>query len=218
MLAAAGMVVALWRVPAAFTVPSAPAGSGAAREAWQDGYLRKLCLLVAVPFGTFIALTTWTQALLEPAGVSESAASLMLVVNVVAGVVGTAVLPVWAARRGVQFTVMGIALLITAAACALLAVAAGTVTGFVSLAVVGLVLLPALPMVLEIVERRDPDVAGTAAGLIWLSGNLGGLVVASVVGLLVGHPSLAFLVMGAATLVALPGLARLRAQPAPAPV
>jgi hypothetical protein len=47
--------------------------------------------------------------------------------------------------------------------------------------------------------------------LIWLSGNLGGLVIASVVGLLVHQPLAAFLTMAAVVLLAVPLVSPLRA-------
>jgi predicted MFS family arabinose efflux permease len=98
----------------------------------------------------------------------------------------------------------------TAAACVLLALAPGVVTGFAAITLIGLLLLPALPIVLELVERRTGEAEGTAAGLIWMAGNLGGLLVAVVVGLLVDHPSAAFLVMAAIALIAVPGARALR--------
>jgi hypothetical protein len=52
------------------------------------------------------------------------------------------------------------------------------------LALIGFGLLPALPIVLELTERRGSGTEGTAAGLIWLTGNLGGVVLAAVVGVL----------------------------------
>jgi predicted MFS family arabinose efflux permease len=186
----------------------AQTGLAAFRSAWQDAYLRRLCAVVAVPFGTFIALTTFAQPLLKPAGVSESAAGLMLVVNVIAGVVGCAVVPVWADRHRREVAVMTIGIATTAAACVLLAAAPGVATGFVALAVVGISLLPALPIVLALTEERATEAEGTAAGLVWMAGNLGGLVVATVVGVLVDHSTTSFLVLAAVTLCALPLLAR----------
>ncbi len=76
--------------------------------------------------------------------------------------------------------------------------------------VVGFLLLPALPIVLELVGRRTWEAEGTAAGLVWLSGNLGGLVVGLVVGLLVGQPGLAFATRGVLCLLAVPGVWLLR--------
>jgi hypothetical protein len=49
----------------------------------------------------------------------------------------------------------------------------------------------------------------SATALLWLAGNLGGLVVAGVLGLLLDHPSMAF---GLLALVALAGLPLVRTE------
>jgi predicted MFS family arabinose efflux permease len=162
-------------------------------------------VLALFPFGVFVALSTFAQALLEPAGVSSEVASTILLVNVVAGVLGCAVIPVIVARHQAESSLLVLSLSVTALACIVLAVAPGVITGFITITLIGLLLLPALPIVLELVERRTGEAEGTAAGLIWMSGNLGGLLVAVVVGLLVDHPFAAFLVMGVIALVAVPG-------------
>ena len=71
---------------------------------------------------------------------------------------------------------------------------------------IGFVLLPTLPIVLSLSEKHAPEAESTAAGLIWLAGNLGGVVLATIVGLLVTSPGLAFSALAAATLLALPAL------------
>ena len=209
VVAAIAMVVAL-RIPGA---PHArpPAGFGALRLAWADPFLRRLCVLVFLPFGMFIALTTFAQPLLEPAGVSGSTASLLLLGNVVAGVAGCAVVPILAVRhrRELAFLVLGVS--VAATGCVVLAAAPGTASGLVVLLAIGFLLLPTLPIVLELTERRTGEVQGTAAGLIWLSGNLGGLVIATVVGVLVDHPAPAFLTMAVVALLAIPLVRPLRA-------
>jgi predicted MFS family arabinose efflux permease len=197
------VLVAL-RTPAAYPVPPAPAGT--LKVAWGDPFIRTLCALVFVPFGVFVALSTFAQPLLEPAGVSEETAGLILIANVVAGVVGCAVVPIWANRRGRELAVLTTSLLVTAVACVVLALVPGTVTGFVALALIGFGLLPALPIVLELSERRAGGTEGTAAGLMWLTGNLGGLVVAAVVGVLVDDPLPAFLLLAVLSLLTLPVL------------
>jgi len=174
-----------------------------------------------VPFGVFVALSTFAQPLLEPAGVSEATAGLILIANVVAGVVGCAVVPIWANRRGRELTVLTTSLLVTAVSCVVLAISPGVVTGFVALTLIGFGLLPALPIVLELTERRAGGTESTAAGLMWLTGNLGGLVVAAVVGVLVGEPLLAFVLLAVLSLLTLP-LLRLfsrvnTSSPAPSP-
>lgn len=208
IIAAVAMVITLRRPGLPHAAP--PAGLGALRLAWGDPFIRRVCALVFFPFGMFIALSTFAQPLLEPAGVSGSTASIILLVNVVCGVAGSAVVPILAVRhrRQLQALVLGVA--VAAAGCLVLAVAPGTVSGLLVLMVVGFLLLPTLPVVLELTERRTGEVQGTAAGLVWLSGNLGGLVVATVVGLLVDTPVAAFLVMAAMALLAVLLVGRLK--------
>jgi predicted MFS family arabinose efflux permease len=203
--AVAGLAVALRRPPTYGAAPSA-GGVSAFRATWNDRYLRRLALLVFVPFGTFTALTTWAEALLDPAGVSSTQAGVLLLLNIVAGVGGSALLPVAAARRGRQLHVMAAAVMVTAAGCALLALAPGFALALVVFPVIGFVLLPCLPMVLELTERAAVATASTAAGLIWLSGQLGALVITGAIGTSVHHPLPAFLALAAVTLLALPAL------------
>jgi predicted MFS family arabinose efflux permease len=204
-------VLAVVRRPAPFTAAETPAaGLAALRIALRDPVLRRLCALVFVPFGVFVSLSTFLQPLLEPAGVAEATAGLLLVANVVAGVVGCAVVPVFASRRRAEVRVMGLALGVTALACVALAVVPGVAVGFVAVTALGLALLPALPIVLELTERRSGAAEGTATGLIWLTGNLGGLVLAAVVGVLVDQPLAAFLLLAALSLLTLPLLRSFR--------
>jgi predicted MFS family arabinose efflux permease len=202
VLAAIALVIAL-RAPGMPHV-APPAGLGALRIAWGDPFLRRLCVLVFLPFGMFIALSTFAQPLLEPDGVSGSTASLMLLVNVVAGVAGCAVIPVLAVRHRRELTFLVLGVTVAAVGCVLLATAPSVVTGFLALLAIGFLLLPTLPIVLELTERRTGEAEGTAAGLIWLSGNLGGLVIATIVGLLVDYPMAAFLTLAAVVLLAIP--------------
>ena len=181
------------------------------RGAWNDPLIRKLCLFGFLPFGTFITLSTWTQALLEPAGVTVDQVGVMLISCVLAGVLGTAVLPVWAARRRTEVLTGMVGIVTTAAVCVLLAVAPGFGTGLVSLSVAGLMLLPMLAIVLELVERHSGDAEGVSSGLVWTMGNLGGLVVSAIIGVTLDNPTASFLILAVITLLALPILAALRA-------
>ncbi|MFJ1751910.1 MFS transporter [Kitasatospora sp. NPDC088134] len=181
-------------------------GVRAFRTAFGNRHVRRLCAVAVIPMGTFIALATFVQPLLAPAGVAEPTAGLVLALTMVAGVVGCAVVPVWAERRGREVEVMGAAIAVTAMACLHLALVPSTPTAFVTLLGTGFMLLPALPIGLSLSERHAPGAESTAAGLIWMAGNLGGVVLATVVGLLVTRPALAFAALLAATLLALPAL------------
>jgi predicted MFS family arabinose efflux permease len=209
VVAAVVLIVAL-RNQGLFEVMRQRTDRGALRIAWGDPLIRRLCVLAIFPFGVFVALSTFAQALLEPAGVSGGTASAILLVNVIAGVLGSAIIPILVVRRRAESTLLGVSLGVTAVACVALALAPGVIMGFVAITLIGLLLLPALPIVLELVERRTGEAEGTAAGLIWMAGNLGGLLVAVAVGLLVHHPSAAFLLMAAIALIAVPGARSLR--------
>jgi predicted MFS family arabinose efflux permease len=209
VLAALWLIVAL-RNAGSYEVLRQRPDRSALRIAWGDSLIRRLCVLAIFPFGVFVALSTFAQALLEPAGVSGGTASAILLVNVVAGVLGSAVIPILVVRRRAESTLLVVSLSLTAVACVVLAVVPGVITGFVAIMLIGLLLLPALPIVLELVERRTGEAEGTAAGLIWMAGNLGGLLVAVVVGLLVDHPAAAFLVMAGISLIAVPGARALK--------
>ncbi len=198
----------------AHTLPRPPpyrqAVFAALRTAWSDPLTRRLSVLAIFPFGVFVALSTFAQPLLEPAGVTSTTASIILLLNVIAGVLGSALLPIYAARHHAESPYLVTALGLTAICCLVLAFLPSTATALITITLIGLVLLPALPIVLELVERRTQDAEGTAAGLIWLAGNLGGLLAATAVGLLVNHPRYAFLFLAALPLIAIPGARTLR--------
>jgi cyanate permease len=184
---------------------------------WADRYLRRLLGLVCVGFGVFIALTTWLQALLKPAGVSDTAAGYLLLAMVVAGVAGSALLPPALARRGGELRFVLGSVLAGAAGLAVLAALPGVASGLLVAVVLGVLLLTDLPIILELAERRAGNAGGAASALVWLAGNAAGLVVALVVQGLVHHPAAAFAVLAAVLLAGLPLLAALRSAAAREP-
>jgi len=141
--------------------------------------------------------------------VSSDQAGVLLIVNIVCGVAGSAVLPVWASRRGAEIRVMAAAIAVTAASCLVLALVPGFALALVVFAGFGFLLLATLPMVLEIVERRTAE-PGTAAGLVWMSGQLGALVLTGGVGVIVHHAATSFVVLAVATAAAGLAVAGLR--------
>ncbi|MFE9784098.1 MFS transporter [Nocardia salmonicida] len=208
-LAAIALTVELLRAGPG-PAPSLSTSLTTLRATIGDRYVRRLCVAVFFPFGTFVALATYGQALLEPSGVSADAASIVLLVNVLAGVVGCAVIPVAVLRRGIELPAVMVGLTASAAACLLVALAPGLATGLLAFVLIGLTLLPALPVVLAMAERHTGAAEGTVAGLIWMTGNLGGLVIAALTGLLVDQPALAFTLCAAATILGVPLTLRLR--------
>ena len=181
---------------------------GTARALWALPAMRTMCGLVFVGFGVFVALATWLQTLLEPSGVSEQSAGLLLVGMVVAGLIGIALLPPLLARRGAERAFMRAAVLTSALGCAALGAVSMLGGRAAVIAVMGFVLLPALPVILTAAERLAGPAAGTAGAIVWMAGNLGGLVVALIVQVLVHDPLAAFLSMAAVSLLGVPFASR----------
>jgi predicted MFS family arabinose efflux permease len=213
-LAAAAMVLALARTPCVFgdEVDARPAGLAEVRRLWADPVMRRLVYLVFVGFGVFVALVTWVQPLLQPAGVSTSTTDLLLTVMVLAGVASSAVLPPVVARHGRQLAALVVGGVATVVGCLVLAVAPGVPGAAVALVLTGLLLLPGMPVMLEVAERSSVAGAAAGAGFLWLAGQAGGIVVAGLVDAVQGTPWLAFTVLAVVILLAVPTAVRLRGR------
>jgi predicted MFS family arabinose efflux permease len=196
----------------------------AARALWQLRPMRTLCGLVFLGFGIFVALATWLQTLLHPSGVSEAEAGGLLVGMVIAGILGSAVLPPLIARRRAERGFMRTAVLVGCVGCVVLGATPWLGVRALAIVAIGVVLLPALPVILTAGEQLAGAAAGTAGAIVWMAGNLGGLMVALLVQVLVHHPLAAFLAMAGVSLLGLPLAARLTSTAAeghggsPAPV
>src|SRR3954468_4551396 len=108
----AGLLCLGLRTPGRAVEIPAATGFASLRAVWADPVLRVTTQLVVVGFGVFVGLTTWLQALLEPDGVSADTAGLLLIAMVVAGVVGAAAIPPWAARERTEHSVLRAALVV----------------------------------------------------------------------------------------------------------
>jgi predicted MFS family arabinose efflux permease len=184
---------------------------GSVRALWASQQMRTLCGLVFIGFGVFVALATWLQALLHPDGVSDAAAGALLVLMIIAGVLGCTVLPARVARDQSEPGYMAAAVAASAIGCAALGVVPWIGGRGAILVIVGALLLPALPIVLTAAEQLAGPAAGTAGAIVWMAGNLGGLVVALIVQILLHHPAAAFVAMGLVSLLGVPLVGRMRA-------
>jgi predicted MFS family arabinose efflux permease len=207
--AAAAAMAALW-MAIALRRPGAPATEragmqrGVALALWKMPEIRTLCMLAFLGFGAFVALSTWLQTLLHPAGVSETVAGALLVGMILAGVVGCALIPPLVERRNAERGFTRAVVLVGALGSVSLGVATALGARAATLVVIGLFLLPSLPVILTLAERLAGPAAGTAGAIVWLAGNLGGLVVALIVQALVHEPLAAFLALAAVMICGLP--------------
>ena len=78
-------------------------------------------------------------------------------------------------------------------------------------------LRPWIEHILTAAEQLAGAAAGTAGAIVWMAGNLGGLVVALLVQILIHHPLAAFGAMAAVSLLGLPLAARLTSPAAEQP-
>ena len=147
--------------------PPAFAGRAELRAVWADRAIRRLAGVAFLGFGVFVALTTWLQALLEPAGIDDETAGWLLAAMVVAGVIGSALLPAPLARHRAERAFLRTAAIVAAAGCVTLALAPSA--AWIAVVPLGVVLLGSLPVILELTERRSPT--GAATALIWLAGQ-----------------------------------------------
>lgn len=214
VLAASAMCVAL-RAGAREPEPAAQEAVGlrALREVWSDQGVRVLGALLFLGFGVFISITTWLQALVAHYGTSSDTAGAILAAMVLAGAVTAGTLPPLVARRGAQVRLIGLSIGASIAGALVLAAIHHVAAEVIVLIPMGALLLCDLPVILEASERRAGGAAGTVTALMWLAGNAGGIVLSLLVGLLVGHPELAFALLGVLSCAALPLLARV--EPAP---
>ncbi len=191
---------------------------GTVSRLWHMPAIRLLCGLAFLGFGVFVALATWLQTSLHPDGVSETTAWGAAGGNEPHGVIGCAVPPAPITRRGAErgffmLTVVAVG----GVGCLALGLITGTGSRLVILLIMGSVLLPALPVILTAAEQLvGLALAGTAGAIVWLAGNLGGLVVALLVQALVHHPLAAFIAMACAFFSGAPLALMLAAQLPPA--
>jgi predicted MFS family arabinose efflux permease len=201
VIAFLALAAVLAAAPAREAGPPAAISLAELRAVWAVPLSKTLAQLAFVGVGVFVAISTYLQPILKHDGISSTAAGLMLAAMLGAGVIGCAVFPPLVARRDGARRYLIFAVSWVTACCAGLAVGHATAgLDFIVVPAIGLLLLAALPVMLELIERRMGPAGGVATGILLLAGNGGGLVVAVIVSLCTGTPWIAFVVMALVTL------------------
>ncbi|HSR23693.1 MAG TPA: MFS transporter [Candidatus Eisenbacteria bacterium] len=179
-----------------------------------DRQMWLLAGLVFIGMGTYNAVATWLEPILQRFGEGASAGGLVAVMTA-AGIVGAAVLPSTVAARDRRRT-----MLLTAPGLSVVVFAALTVRHEVAwaggwLAAEGCLLMACLPVVLDWSEvHTGPERQGAAVRFLLMAGSLGGVVLGLVDQALIGSPSLALLALAGASLACRsPSASRPRARP-----
>jgi predicted MFS family arabinose efflux permease len=174
------------------------------RAIYTDPVFARLGTMIFLGMGVFNGLATWLEVLLHPAGVSSSTAGWMLVALSVCGIAGTLILPPRVAARGQERGYLQLAAVAGAVAMGVMAVSGVLPLQFAVLGALGFFLFGAQPVILEISERRAGHAAASAAGAIFLAGNLGGIVIAVGVQAVHKQPTLAFMLLALAMFLMAP--------------
>jgi len=210
VLAAMGLAGPLWRLgglPLVLYLEAVPAVAGALgvaaglcfgrrRQAGATRLVRfrpdrlvwQLSGLLFVGMGLFNALSTWLETILDHFGRADIAGNL-LAAMALAGIAGAALIPprVTTARSSRSF--MLAALWLTMAAFGALAAYHFAAWLYAWMAADGFVLLAALPVLLNWVERHvGAGQQASAVGLVMLAGNLGGVVLVLALETVIAYP------------------------------
>lgn len=198
---AAGLMLLALRVPPAF--PDNPSAVVSLRWLARDRFMWLLAALVFIGMGTYNAVATWLQPILEKFG-HGGAAGRLIAVMTFAGIIGAAVLPPIVAardrRRGMLLAALGVS------AVAFFAISVRHDLPWLGawLFVDGFVLMASLPIVLDWSEvHAGPGRQGAATGFLLMAGNLGGLVLVVAAQLVIGIPSAPLLMLAAVAVIGL---------------
>ena len=124
--------------------------------------------------GVFNAVATWLDSILTHFG-HGGASGYLIALMTVAGIAGGALLPGVVAQRNQRRGMLMIAVVVTAAAFAVIAVVHNPAVDGLVLVAAGFVLLAGLPVVLDWSELTpDPNAPARRRGFLLLAGNLGG--------------------------------------------
>ena len=201
-VAAAVLVIVALRIPAHY--PDDPSASVSLRWLTRDRFMWVLAGVVFIGMGTYNAIATWLQPILEQFGAGDAAGTLIAVLTF-AGIVGAAAIPTAAARSGRRRTALIAALVGSAAAFGAIAIVHNVVWMGVWMFAAGFVLLAALPVVLDWSGvHAGPERQGSAVGFLLMAGNLGGLLLVLAVQAAIGNSYLALGLLAAITLAGLP--------------
>jgi predicted MFS family arabinose efflux permease len=198
---AAVLVIVAFRTPPSF--PDDPSATVSLRWLAKDRFMWTLAGLVFIGMGTYNAVATWLQPILNHFGEGAAAGTLVAVLTF-AGVIGAAVLPSAVAARDKRRALLLAALAMSAIAFTAMAFSANYIWLGVWMFAEGFLLLASLPVVLEWSEiHAGPERQGAAVGFLMMAGNLGGLVLVLAVQAVIGNP---YLSLGAMAVVALVGI------------
>jgi MFS family permease len=209
VIAAISVVLAFRTAPAFRDDPSV---SLSLRWLTRDRFMWTLAVLVFIGMGTYNAVATWFQPILDHFGEGAAAGNLIAVLTF-AGILGAAVLPSAVAARDRRRTMLIAALAVSTVAFAAMAAFHNVYWLGAWMFIDGFVLLACLPVVLDWSEvHAGPERQGAAVGFLMMAGNLGGLVLVLITQAVIGNAYLALGLIAVVGLAGIPAALRLPAR------
>ena len=209
VVAAALTLTALRARPAYSDNPSVSVALG-----WlaHDRFMWLLAALIFVGMGTYNAVATWLQPVLDNFGNGGAAGDLIALMTF-AGILGAALLPSLVAARDRRRTLLLTALAVSVAVFVAMDLRHDTLWLALWIFVDGFFLMACLPVVLDWSElHAGGERAASAAGFLLMAGNLGGVLLVLVVQAVIGGPYLPMAALALVALLAVPLAARLPGQ------
>ena len=198
---AAILVVLAFRTAPAF--PGDPSVSVSLRWLTHDRFMWLLAGLLFIGMGTYNAVATYLQPVLDHFGEASAAGNLIAVMTV-AGVFGAALLPSAVASRDQRRALLIGALAVSTLAFIAMALVHNVIWLGAWLFIDGFLLLASLPVVLDWSEiHAGPERQGAAVGFLMMAGNLGGLLLVLATQVVIGN---AYQALGLLAVVGLAGV------------
>jgi predicted MFS family arabinose efflux permease len=174
-----------------------------------DRFMWLLAGLVFVGMGTYNAIATWLQPILDRVGEGYAAGNVIALMTG-AGIVGAATLAPVVAARNRRKTFLLASLVLSVITFGALAARHEVWWFAIWLTADGLFLMASLPVVLDWSEEHaGPNRQAMATGLLLMAGNVGGLIIPGVMQLLLNSSSLPLLLLACVALLGLPLALRL---------
>jgi MFS family permease len=143
---------------------------------------RAMCFISLIGYGIYMALTVTMEKIItyHGAGFTASFASFVAAGITLGGIVGAAVIPEISEKVGLRKPFLILATLITMPTVFLIAFIGNKPIDLTSGIVMGLFLLPALPIIFTMVgemEEIGPRLAATAVGILFAIGSIGSVLI-----------------------------------------
>jgi predicted MFS family arabinose efflux permease len=200
LLAAILVVIALRTPP---TFPDDPSVSVSLRWLTRDRFMWLLAGLLFIGMGTYNAVATYLQPVLDHFGEASAAGNLIAVMTL-AGILGAAVLPSAVASRDRRRAMLIAAVALSALTFIAMALVHNVIWLGAWLFIDGFLLLASLPVVLDWSEiHAGPERQGAAVGFLMMAGNLGGLILVLATQVVIGN---AYLALGLLAVVGVAGI------------